>query len=130
MTVKDKAEIAAKYNIPDFQVMESWLRCLNYIRNVVAHHSRLWNRNLIDQPKLAKKGAMPAFDVFNNNVHVISRVYIVLCILAHFMRQVCPRSSWHIRLVDLIHAFPKAAHFKAQDMGFPKDWEQHIFWKN
>lgn len=88
MAVNDKSEISAKYNIPDFQIMESWLRCLNYVRNVVAHHSRLWNRNLIDQPKLAKKGEIPAFDALINNIQVTSRIYIVLCILAHFMRQV------------------------------------------
>ena len=41
MTVKDKAVIANKYNIPDWQIMESWLRSLNYARNVGAHHSRL-----------------------------------------------------------------------------------------
>lgn len=129
MTVRDKAEIAAKYSIPDWQVMESWLRCLNYVRNVVAHHSRLWNRNLIDQPKLAKKGEMPAFDSYVGNVHVTSRVYVVLCILAHFMKHVCPRSSWQLRLADLVRSFPKAAHINVHDMGFPKDWEQHVFWK-
>jgi abortive infection bacteriophage resistance protein len=130
MAVNDKAEIAAKYNIPDWQIMESWLRCLNYVRNVVAHHSRLWNRNLIDQPKLAKKGEMPAFDSFVGNVHITSRVYIVLCILSHFMQYVCPRSSWQIRLADLIRSFPKAAHINVQDMGFPKDWEHHVFWQH
>ena len=130
MAVKDKADIAAKYNIPDWQIMESWFRCLNYVRNVVAHHSRLWNRNLIDQPKLAKKGEMPAFDSFIGNIHITSRVYIVLCILAHFMRYVCPRSSWQMRLADLVRSFPKTAHINVQDMGFPKDWEQHIFWKS
>jgi abortive infection bacteriophage resistance protein len=129
MTVQDKTDVAAKYGIPDFQIMESWLRCLNYVRNVVAHHSRLWNRNLIDQPKLARKGVMSAFDSFVGNIHVTSRIYIVVCILAHFMQHVCPRSSWHTRLADLVRSFPKAAHIDIQDMGFPKEWEQHVFWK-
>jgi abortive infection bacteriophage resistance protein len=98
------------------------------VRNVVAHHSRLWNRNLIDQPKLARKGEMKAFDSFVGDVSVTSRVYIVLCILAHFMKYVCPRSSWNVRLANLIRSFPKAVHVNVQDMGFPKDWEQHEFW--
>ncbi len=129
MAVKDKAEIAAKYNILDWQIMESWLRCLNYVRNVVAHHSRLWNRNLIDQPKLPKRGEILAFNPLIGNIHITSRVYIVLCILAHFMGYVCPRSSWQTRLVSLIQAFPKTPHVDIKDMGFPKDWEQHVFWK-
>jgi len=71
---------------------------------------------------------MPAFDSFIENVAVTSRVYIVICILAHFMQYVCPRSSWKVRLTDLVRSFPKAAHVSVQDMGFPKDWEQHEFW--
>ncbi|MCW8444571.1 Abi family protein [Fluoribacter gormanii] len=130
MAVKDKAIIANKYDIPDWQIMESWLRSLNYVRNVAAHHSRLWNRNLIDQPKLAKPGAMLAFDSFIDNVHMTSRVYVVLCILAHYMKIICPRSTWQMRLVELIHSFPNSNYVSIQDMGFPAEWEQHIFWKN
>ena len=129
MAVKDKAVIATKYDIPDWQIMESWLRTLNYVRNVGAHHSRLWNRNLIDQPKLPKLGAMSAFDPFIGNIHMTSRVYVVLCILAHFMQIICPRSSWQKRLMELIQTFPKSTHMSIQDMGFPNEWKQHIFWK-
>lgn len=128
MTVKDKQEIASKYNIPDWQVMQSWLRCLNYIRNVAAHHSRLWNRNLIDQPKLAKRGEMPAFDGFIGNINTTSRVYIVLCIVSYFLRYVCPRSSWHLRLRELVITLPKSTHIKINDMGFPEDWDRQMFW--
>ena len=128
MKVNDKDAIAIKFGVSDGYVMESWLRCLNYVRNVVAHHSRLWNRNLIDQPKLAKKGEMPAFDSFVGEVSITSRLYIVLCILAHFMQYICPRSSWKIRLTDLVRLFPKTAHISVQDMGFPIGWEQQEFW--
>lgn len=130
MAVKDKAAIAAKYGIPDGQIMESWLRTLNYARNVVAHHSRLWNRNLIDQPKLPVKGQMPMFDFLIGNIYSSSRIYIVLCILAHFMKYVCPRSSWCARLGDLVRSFPNASYIDIKDMGFPVEWEQHPFWSN
>lgn len=129
MTVNDKMTIAVKYGIRDWQIMESWLRCLNYVRNVAAHHSRLWNRNLIDQPKLPKKGSIPQFDCLIANTHTTSRIYIVLCILAYFMDYVCPRSSWINRVTDLLHSFPENLHVHIQDMGFPKDWEHHTPWK-
>jgi len=117
-------------NIPDWQIMESWLRSLNYVRNVVAHHSRLWNRNLIDQPKLAKIGVMPSFDSFIGNTQITSRLYIILCILAHYMKIICPHSTWPKRMVSLIHSFPTTDHINIKDMGFPVNWEQQIFWRN
>ena len=52
----------SQHGISDWQIMESWLRALNFVRNVAAHHSRLWNKNLIDQPKLPKRGDLPQFD--------------------------------------------------------------------
>ncbi|MFA1626343.1 Abi family protein [Rhizobium mongolense] len=48
----DQDAIAKKYGLSNGRVFASWLRSLNYLRNVSAHHSRLWNRNIIDQPKL------------------------------------------------------------------------------
>lgn len=130
MAIRDKEIIAKKYNIPDWQIMESWLRSLNYVRNVAAHHSRLWNRNLIDQPKLAKPGVMPAFDLFIGNTQVTSRIYIVLCILAHYIKIICPQTTWQTRIVELIRSFPKSNYLSTQDMGFPSEWEQQIFWKD
>ena len=49
--------IAKGYGLPEShgQMFATWLRSLNYLRNVSAHHSRLWNRNVVDQPKLPKR---------------------------------------------------------------------------
>lgn len=129
MAIGDQDKIAAKYKIPNGQIMQSWLRCLNYVRNVVAHHSRLWNRNLIDQPKLPKPGEMPVFDSLIGNTHVTSRVYIILCILIYLMQYICPRSAWKNRLFELINQFPVIASIGIKDMGFPTNWALSKFWK-
>ncbi len=107
---------------------KSWLRSLNYVRNVVAHHSRLWNRNLIDQPKLGKQSDMPEFAFAIGNAHCTSRVYIILCILAHLMKYVSSRSSWSKRVARLIETFPQAVHVNIKDMGCPEGWTAHQFW--
>lgn len=130
MCINDKNNIAAKYDIPKWELMQSWLRCLNYVRNIVAHHSRLWNKNLVDQPKLPKKGEMVVFDSIIEDTLVRSRVYIVLCILIHLMRYICPRSSWKNRLHTLIDEFPKIASVSIKDMGFPTNWKEQEIWKN
>lgn len=128
MNVKDKAIIAEKYGIRSWIVMESWLRCLNYIRNVVAHHSRLWNRNLIDQPKLPPAVEIAIFDTIRNNSHSTSRLYTPLCIIRHLMYLICPQSQWPIRLIELLKTLSEIPFISAADMGFPNGWEQHEFW--
>ncbi len=37
------------------ELLRSWLQTLSYVRNVCAHHSRLWNRELGNAPKVPKK---------------------------------------------------------------------------
>ncbi|MEB0267469.1 Abi family protein [Cryobacterium sp. 10I5] len=43
-------EIAAAYGAPSKKVMVSWISSLNYVRNVSAHHARLFNRKLVSAP--------------------------------------------------------------------------------
>jgi abortive infection bacteriophage resistance protein len=128
MKIADKESIATRYAIPDWQLMESWLRSLNFIRNVTAHHGRLWNRNLIDQPKLPKAGEIQSFDFLIEVPGVQSRLYADLCILIYFMKQICPNSSWILRLRDLIKTFPSVPNLSVSDMGFPPGWQSHDFW--
>ena len=47
---KNRSEIAKKFDLPEFTVMDSWLPCFVDIRNVCAHHDRLFNRRFPKQP--------------------------------------------------------------------------------
>lgn len=49
MKFADQQAIAAMYGAPDGQTFAQWLRSLNFIRNVSAHHSRLWNLNVVER---------------------------------------------------------------------------------
>jgi abortive infection bacteriophage resistance protein len=129
MKVDDASAIAAKYGLPGWQLMQSWLRSVNFVRNVAAHHSRLWNKNLIDQPKLPAPGQVRAFDVLLGRPAVGSRLFIVLCILLHFVRMASPNSGWPVRLRQHLESFPAGSRLSLADMGFPSDWRKHPLWQ-
>ena len=133
MQAADKSAIAAKYCLEDFTVMESWLRTLNFVRNVAAHHSRLWNKNLVDQPKLPKTGEIAAFDPIVNAPHVSqevsTRLYSVICILIHMLKIISPSSSWRDRMREMIDQFPQVPSLSISDMGFPVQWQHQNFWQ-
>jgi abortive infection bacteriophage resistance protein len=42
--------------------LESWLKSLNIVRNICAHHGRLFNRVHAIQPKLPRRGTHPTLD--------------------------------------------------------------------
>lgn len=49
-----KKAIAARFGITD-SVLESWIKTLNVVRNICAHHGRLWSRELGVRPQIPRR---------------------------------------------------------------------------
>lgn len=126
MKVADQQRIATKYGVSDWKVFQSWLRSLSYLRNLVAHHSRLWNRNVVEQPKLPKQGEIEWCDTFAGKNDLLAKPFLLLAICGHMVRRICPRTEWHLRLRQHLQTFP-SQHVKQPrsivDMGTPSGWE-------
>lgn len=56
MKIADQNQIASKYGVLNGQEFAGWLRGLNFVRNVCAHHSRLWNINILERAKEMNAG--------------------------------------------------------------------------
>lgn len=125
MKVADKQVIAAKYNIPRWELLESWLHSMNYIRNVCAHHSRIWNRSLTRQPKFPRKNEIPPLDHIALNPYSQSRVYGVIAIMQYMLSIINPTSSWGNRLREHCNSFPEFNDIVTlTNAGFPNKWEK------
>ena len=126
----DQRFIAEKYGVMHGRVFESWFRSMNYLRNLCAHHSRVWNRNIIDQPKLPPAGTIPDFDRFGGKADLIARSFLLFCILQWLMKQICPTSSWGDRFKQVMASFPTSASGKVgiSDMGCIDGWEAWDLW--
>lgn len=121
----DRKAIARRFDIPH-EVLASWLHTLNFVRNCCAHHSRLWNRELSVQPKIphGELWELPE-RLTGSQIQPQRRIYVVLLLLAHLMRQVSPDSQWHNKVKALILLHPDVPLFP---MGFSDNWQTHIFW--
>ena len=126
MSEADQDTIARKYGVSNGRVLASWLRSLNYLRNVCAHHSRLWNRNIADQPKLPKIGDIPMLDEFRGYGNLLARPFLLFCIAKHLLNTINPDSFWGQRLKILLLEFPDLQHLELNlaGHGVVKGWEQ------
>lgn len=129
MKVQDQLAISQKYGIHDHQVLASWLRSMNYLRNLVAHHCRVWNRNVIDQPKLPKAGAYSAdmewVESFRGKSELVAKPFLLLAITHQLLKVICPNSSLNERIKNHILGFPSIQsdrQVSAIDMGIPESW--------
>lgn len=108
MRPEDQDVIARKYGIQSGKTLASWFRSLNYLRNVCAHHSRLWNRNIVDQPQKPPRGIATELQVAwkPGNEHIVARPFLLLCICQKLIDTINPTSSWWQRLSELLSEFP------------------------
>jgi len=118
---KHQKEIARAYGVTE-EVLISWLKSLKYIRNLCAHHGRLWNRFLGVKPKLPKHDLKWKTPFIIDN----SRVFVILTILRYMLAIIVPRSHWDERLNALFERFPEIDVYK---MGFPNNWKENEIWK-
>lgn len=124
----DQDQIAEKYGLTNGRIFASWLRSLNYLRNVCAHHSRLWNRNIIDQPKLPEKDEVSWVNYFVGKPHRLARPFLLLCITQHLLMIIHPTSTWSQRLKTLFLEFPDLQHLglSLEGIGVTENWKQLI----
>jgi abortive infection bacteriophage resistance protein len=125
----DRKAIARPFGV-DAQVLRSWLQTVAYVRNLCAHHSRLWNRELGNAPALPKRpktGWVASPIVLSDpNVKPEKRLYIALAVIEVLLQTANPESTWHWRLKQLLDRYPAVSR---AHMGMPVDWDTDPFWK-
>jgi abortive infection bacteriophage resistance protein len=106
-------EMASEYRVPDV-VFKSWLHSLAYVRNLCAHHKRVWNRVLAIKPIIPHKWTQ--LNLRND------RIYSVLVILSHCLSQTDPAEAprWRADICKLLASRPDRSLAR---MGAPQGFE-------
>ena len=92
------------------------------MRNICAHHSRLWNKTLRIQPLFPRKVSNTFISTPVRN----DRLYYVLCIIQYLLLTVNPNTTFSTRLKVLLAEFPSV---DVRAMGFTTDWDKEALWK-
>jgi abortive infection bacteriophage resistance protein len=110
----DKQKISRDNYGVDKKILSSWLHSLVYIRNLCAHHSRLWNRILSISPKKPKKE-----DIWKNFPG--NKIFTILLIFKRLSPDQNYWNHWKNKLYTLINKYKEA---KIGSMGFPENWKK------
>lgn len=106
-------------------VLASWLHTFTYVRNICAHHGRIWNRELAIAMTLPKKGR---WQDLNGR-----RIGSVLFAIRYFLLRLPSSDSllkdWQSRVDALLDQPVQLPDFYGQ-MGFPEKFKSHELWKS
>jgi len=100
--------------------LPSWIHSLSYVRNICAHHSRLWNRSLAIRPRLPEPVPWFPYRIPSN-----ANIYCILVIAHHLLRTIAPEETWTSRVVCLCDDYPDVP---LQALGMPDSWRDLPPW--
>ena len=121
---EDVSGISWYFGLPP-EIFCSWLHTINYVRNICAHHARLWNRAMSIVPVKLEFSKTLRWISDPNSVQR-SRLYYFLCMLDYILQTANPTSSFKAKLTSLLDEYRDVANLKA--MGFPAVWRREALW--
>lgn len=123
--------IASKYALPA-EILPSVIQHLAYVRNLCAHHARLWNREFTIIPEYPRRRPDSLRDSLISphgpaatEGHPARRLYNTLTYLSYLLSIITPDDPWSDRLDVLINDYGTDRY----DMGYPPDFRNRPVWR-
>lgn len=116
-----KDEITEYFGLKDVDTMENWFHCLSILRNLCAHHSRVWNRRMTKM-KIPRKTLNPFIE--NKNI-LPYKVYTYITAINYILNIISPGHHFKANLLDIMENCPLA---QEKEMGFPENWKAENYW--
>lgn len=129
---RDKRDIAQYFGLAD-KVLSSWLHSIVYLRNICAHHARLWNREMQIQSIIPRHTQNP----FINQASYISpetgqrlplnnRTYFILSMVIYLMNTINLKHTIQSKFKSLLAKYP---NIDTCAIGFPVTWQSETLWR-
>ncbi|MCF8258031.1 MAG: Abi family protein [Flavobacteriales bacterium] len=121
----EKNAIAAAFGLYNQKYLGSWLIAITLIRNIIAHHGRLWNRVIINKYDWPATTPRPLLGHVPDN-YQRRKIFPILSAIMYLTDSISPGHHLRSELLELFKQFPKVELYR---MGFPKGWENEPTWK-
>lgn len=122
-----KDAVAKDLGLPNKDTLEGILQLLSYIRNICAHHGRLWNRRTVKRaPNIRNFRQDMDIEIDGTQHQPRNSIYNVLVVLAKALCHQSPDTTFPKR-TTILAGTRSADQLRA--MGFPEDWTERPIWK-
>jgi abortive infection bacteriophage resistance protein len=121
---EEKKKVTREFGLTNPKILESWLHSFSHVRNICAHHGRLWNRRFTAMPILPHNtvnGFVQNLDIFPN------KLYAQLVCMVYILDIISPSHNFREKITKLIF---ECDVIDTHEMGFPENWDKDRFWKS
>ncbi|MBK0403230.1 Abi family protein [Adhaeribacter sp. BT258] len=121
----EKAIIAREMGLNLHSELSSWLEAITYVRNIVAHHSRLWSRTMVKRPKHELENPIGQWFVKPITDVQIKKPFLIISCLIYLSNIVTPGHHIKEEILALINLNPEIPVYK---LGFLNNWNKEPLW--
>lgn len=121
-----KSRIANEMGLNFHNELSSWLEAISYLRNIIAHHSRIWSRNMVKRPAELHTPRMAWLSRSLTEVQQKKPFYLITAML-YLCNAIDARHTFKQKLLNLFEQYPDIPIYK---IGFFNHWEQEPIWKH
>lgn len=118
----EKKNITKEFGLAHPHILESWMHAFAQLRNICAHHGRLWNRRLTTTPKIPRN---TLYNYLVNKNIFSNKIYAILSCMTYILHIISPGNTFNHRLKELMSSCKLVDE---KEMGFPKNWKQEKLW--
>lgn len=121
------SSVAKDLGLPTRETLEGVIQAIAYVRNMCAHHARLWNRRFVKRmPNIKRFRDDLAIDLVGEQAQPQNYIYNVLVVLARLLVHQSPDTSFPNRVGILVLSRNED---ELTSMGFPSDWKSRPIWR-
>ena len=126
MSRTDQKSVSGRYGLQP-SILQSWMHHLVYVRNLCAHHSRLWDRVWSIKPTLPH-GQDWSPPNLRSNRHLLA----TLMMLRYWLKRIAAANrfaaNWKVRIEEHLQNPPSVANADIR-MGLTESWLLNPIWK-
>lgn len=121
----EKDAVVASFGLSNATILQNWMHNFSHLRNICAHHGRLWNRRLTVQPRLPYKTQHIFLSKQEARVLHANKLYASLCCVKYMLERIESDYNFSRKLKKLLQKCPLE---QESAMGFPENWRTHALW--
>ena len=122
----EKSTISKEMGLNLHSELSSWLEAITYVRNIIAHHSRLWSKNMVKKPIFDIKNPIGVW--FQNPITPvqIKKPFIIISCLVYQCKIIDKNNRIQKDILELFRRYPSISIYK---LGFLNYWDKEPIWK-
>jgi len=99
---------------------------ITLIRNIIAHHARLWNRSMVKRPSMQLNNPAGAWLVRLLQPVQLNKPFAIISCMVYLCGFLQDSQDIKSKIVNLVNSYPNVPVYK---LGFFNQWQSEPLWK-